>query len=167
MTTKFMGMYGGSINTSTIISSFYIDGQPGKQSYPVSSAAGVIILQRTGSSISKPIMAASASGSLRTVDGVASAILRMLLLDEDPGTAVCSSPSIYYDYRDRQYHCDSSIEFLDGLKQKFGIDCVDVPHGDHQANDRIVMAARHRVSDGDVVAALHDADSSFNYAVGY
>ncbi|KIH50559.1 hypothetical protein ANCDUO_19362 [Ancylostoma duodenale] len=112
-------------------------------------------------------MAASASGSLRTVDGVASAILRMLLLDEDPGTAVCASPSIYYDYRDGQYHCDGSAEFLGGLKKEFGIDCMDVPHGDNKANDRIVMAARRRVSDGDVVAAMHDADSNFNYAVGY
>ncbi|EYC06920.1 hypothetical protein Y032_0073g773 [Ancylostoma ceylanicum] len=158
-----------STNTSSGISPFYIvtDGEHAKESNPVSSAAGVMILHRRGSSVSEPIMAASASGSLRTVDGVASAILRMLLLNEDPGSAVCASPSIYYDYRDGQYHCDGSIEFLDGLHREFGIECLDVPRGDQEANDWIVIAARHRVDDGDIVAAMHDADLNFNYAVGY
>lgn len=49
-------------------------------------------------------MAATASGSERTVEGVANAILRMLLLNEGPGNAVETMP-VYVDHRDGRSHC--------------------------------------------------------------
>ncbi|KAK5975378.1 hypothetical protein GCK32_021656 [Trichostrongylus colubriformis] len=103
-------------------------------------------------------MAATASGSLRTVEAVSTAILRMLWFDEDPGAAVCAS-SVFHDYRNGICYCDKRCE------QRLG--CATVESGDLEAQDRIAMAIRRRSLNGDLIAATDDRDPDFNYAVGY
>ncbi|WKX95801.1 hypothetical protein Q1695_012336 [Nippostrongylus brasiliensis] len=132
-----------------------------RRSLPVSSAAGAFIMTRTiGSASLEPIMAVTASGSLRTVEAVSTTILRMLLLDLGPGEAICC-PSAFYDYRDGQVYCDEDV------KRWKSIPCKVIPKDDLEAQDRVIMAVRKRNNQTRLIAATDSRDRSFNYAVGY
>ncbi|VDO48321.1 unnamed protein product [Haemonchus placei] len=129
-----------------------------ERSNPVSSSAGLVMMRKKfdGAPL-QLIMAATASGSVRTVEAVSTTILRMLWLDEDPGAAVCA-PSVYHDYRDEKCYCDKGCKITS---------CRRVPAEDLEARDRIVMAIRRRSINGVLTAATDDRDPDFNYAVGY
>ncbi|KAK6054279.1 hypothetical protein COOONC_08216 [Cooperia oncophora] len=143
---------------SNTISSFYGANDTVK-SRPVSSSAGVLIMRKKWDGAPLQLyMAATASGSLRTVEAVATVILRMLWLDEDPGTAACAS-SLYHDYRDGHCYCDKGCQHGPG--------CTTTPPRDLEAQDRIVMAIKRRSANSALVAATDDRDPDFNYAVGY
>ncbi|VDP27309.1 unnamed protein product [Heligmosomoides polygyrus] len=84
----------------------------------------------------------------------------MLVLDLEPGEAIAGG-SVFYDYRDEKAYCDREA------KRIKAISCTVVRDDDWEANDRVVMAVRRRTDHGDMVAAINDKDSTFNYAVGY
>uniref|UniRef100_A0A1I7XUP1 FACT complex subunit n=1 Tax=Heterorhabditis bacteriophora TaxID=37862 RepID=A0A1I7XUP1_HETBA len=70
------------------------------------SAAGLIVAYMNKLNYSLPLMVASASGSVRTVEAVSTVLLRMLLLNESPGEAI-TAPAAYWDVRDGKYYCES------------------------------------------------------------
>ncbi|ETN80896.1 hypothetical protein NECAME_02295 [Necator americanus] len=68
------------------------------------SAASVVVADKSHND--EPIIVATASGSIRTVEAVASVVLRMLLFDENPGEAIHSNAS-FYDFQKRTFFCEN------------------------------------------------------------
>ncbi|EYB94420.1 hypothetical protein Y032_0172g383 [Ancylostoma ceylanicum] len=132
----------------------------GKKSTPFSSAAGVMIVQ-TVRGISKALMAATASGRERTVEGVANAILRMLLLEKGAGDAV-EAIDAYVDQRDGRSHCSPKMN--ERLKLSFNYVCDSLAH---RKPKRTVMAAERRSQAPHVTMALSQQYDDYNYASGF
>uniref|UniRef100_A0A158PAG0 Aminoacyl-tRNA hydrolase n=1 Tax=Angiostrongylus cantonensis TaxID=6313 RepID=A0A158PAG0_ANGCA len=129
----------------------------------LSSAAGLMIIDKGANNA--PIIVASASGSLRTVEAVASVILRMLIFDEEPGAAIHANAS-FYDTEDPGFYCENNDEkFLKEMEKK-GISCFPLKQDKFAHMDRIAMAIRQRLPKGRLIAAVDRRAQDFNYAVG-
>ncbi|KAK6753079.1 hypothetical protein RB195_012592 [Necator americanus] len=127
------------------------------------SAASVVVADKSHND--EPIIVATASGSIRTVEAVASVILRMLLFNEDPGEAIHSNAS-FYDFQKRTFFCENKdYQFLSELASH-GINCSTSILSYFEQHDRKAMAAsRHR--NGRILAAVDQRPEEFNYAVGF
>ncbi|VDM61457.1 unnamed protein product [Angiostrongylus costaricensis] len=129
----------------------------------LSSAAGLMVIDKVANNA--PIIVASASGSLRTVEAVASVILRMLMFDEEPGAAIHANAS-FYDTEDPRFYCENNDEkFLKEMEKK-GISCFPLKQDNFAHMDRIAMAIRQRLPNGRLIAAVDRRARDFNYAVG-
>uniref|UniRef100_W6NDR4 Anoctamin n=1 Tax=Haemonchus contortus TaxID=6289 RepID=W6NDR4_HAECO len=130
-----------------------------------SSAADLMVVDKSnGGSLH---IVASASGSIRTVEAVASVVLRMLLFDERPGAAINANAS-FYDFEQNKFYCENQDkDFLKELKS-YGIEeCLPVDPTNIPHIDRIAMAARRRPPNGRIVAAVDRRSFDFNYAAGF
>ncbi|EYC23875.1 hypothetical protein Y032_0015g2883 [Ancylostoma ceylanicum] len=132
----------------------------GEKSIQFSSTAGVMIVQTTRG-VPKALMAASASGSERTVEGVANAILRMLILKKGAGVAV-GTLDAYVDHKDGRSHCTHSVS--ETLKFLFNYKCDS---HDHQKPKRTIMAAEAGSQAPQITLALSQEFGGYNYASGY
>ncbi|KAL6737138.1 hypothetical protein Aduo_010808 [Ancylostoma duodenale] len=132
----------------------------GEKSIPFSSAAGVMIVERT-KGITKALMAATASGTERTVEGVANAILKMLLLKKGAGDAV-ETLDAYVDHKDGRSHCRSTVS--ETLKRLFDYNCDSI---DHQHPKRTTMAAEAGSHAPRITLAINQMYGGYNYACGF
>ncbi|KHJ90710.1 hypothetical protein OESDEN_09439 [Oesophagostomum dentatum] len=132
----------------------------GDKSLPYTSSAGVM-LTLTKDGETRAVMAASASGSEGTVQGVADAILTMIY-HRTAGKAV-ESKHVYLDLSDGRIHCS---DFGNKHFMKWygtGCDLVDDPKP-----DRKIMAMLLDQDDYDfALMAMTQEDDDYNYAVGY
>ncbi|WKX91426.1 hypothetical protein Q1695_009904 [Nippostrongylus brasiliensis] len=108
-----------------------------------------------------PILSVSASGTERTVEGVANAALRVLLLKEAAGDAVRPEPA-YLEPRDGKLYCTQIMNAM--LQEKFDRTC-DVLNVKHP--DRRVMIADGTTQAPQIVLAMTQAYGEYNYATGY
>ncbi|VDL65350.1 unnamed protein product [Nippostrongylus brasiliensis] len=113
-----------------------------------------------------PIIVVSSSGSMRTVDVVASAALRMLMFDEKPGNAVRANSS-FYDFETTEFHCeDRSEEFLKVLEEVHNITCSPLSNKTYHM-DRVAMVIRRQQPKGGLLGAYDNRGHDFNYPAGF
>ncbi|KAJ1373410.1 hypothetical protein KIN20_035799 [Parelaphostrongylus tenuis] len=129
----------------------------------LSSAAGLMVVDKNANDA--PIIVASASGSIRTVEAVAYVVLRMLIFDEEPGAAIHANAS-FYDFANPGFYCEDSDEKFLKEMEKNGITCSPLNQDNFAHMDRVAMAIRRRLPNGRLVAAVDRRAQDFNYAVG-
>ncbi|XGW20512.1 hypothetical protein V3C99_003923 [Haemonchus contortus] len=132
----------------------------GDKSVEYCSAAGIVIVEsRPG--YSTPVMAAAASGTERTVEGVANAILRVLLLKNQAGEAV-NPEKAFLNPADGMVYCEELLNafFMDQFDFKCHRKQVIKP-------DRSVMIAERFLSSRNMTFAMTQTYGEYNYAVGY
>ncbi|KAK5976658.1 hypothetical protein GCK32_008471 [Trichostrongylus colubriformis] len=108
-----------------------------------------------------PVMAAVASGTERTVEGVANAILRVLLLGNATGDAVTPERA-YLDPVNGMMTCDKYTEAQ--FKEHFGVACHT---NKWREPDRSVMIAEMHLMKPSITCAMTQSLGEYNYAVGY
>ncbi|KAK6727275.1 hypothetical protein RB195_005152 [Necator americanus] len=131
----------------------------GKRSLPFTSSAGVMVIKKSGGT-TKGFLVATASGSERTVEGVANAILWMLLLKSGAGTAV-KTKDAYLDTTDGLTHCTPSMNKK--LKSLFNFACDSLVH---KEPNRTVMAWERRDAQA-FTLALSQKYGGYNYAAAW
>ncbi|KAK6029924.1 hypothetical protein OSTOST_03954 [Ostertagia ostertagi] len=132
----------------------------------ITSAAGLIVVDK--SKHHSAFIAATASGSLRTVEAVASAVLRMLLFDEEPGAAI-NANATFHDFVRGGFYCENQDEkFLEAIQNYANMtSCLPVDTSNVAHVDRVAMAVRRRLPDGRLVGAVDGRAVDFNYAAGF
>ncbi|WKX91428.1 hypothetical protein Q1695_009904 [Nippostrongylus brasiliensis] len=138
----------------------FIDVDGHRSTFEYRSAAGITIFRKY-SDYYTPILSVSASGTERTVEGVANAALRVLLLKEAAGDAVRPEPA-YLEPRDGKLYCTQIMNAM--LQEKFDRTC-DVLNVKHP--DRRVMIADGTTQAPQIVLAMTQAYGEYNYATGY
>ncbi|KIH45049.1 hypothetical protein ANCDUO_24916 [Ancylostoma duodenale] len=113
----------------------------------------------------EPVIIASASGSVRTVEGVASVVLRMLLFNENPAEAIRANAS-FYDFEQGGFFCENNDKTFREQLDKKGVTCSNITRFHSEQHDRVAMAAR-RQRNGRIVAAVDQRPGEFNYAIGF
>ncbi|CAJ0593782.1 unnamed protein product [Cylicocyclus nassatus] len=98
--------------------SSFVD-KDGARSPPFLPSAGIVVVSNFHNK-SRPIIAATASGRERLVEGVANTVLRLLLINEGAGMAV-KPIDAYLDASDGLTHC--SEELYNRLKKWFNFAC--------------------------------------------
>ncbi|KJH40695.1 hypothetical protein DICVIV_13343 [Dictyocaulus viviparus] len=129
----------------------------------LSSAAGVMVVDKLAQD--NPIIVASASGSIRTVEAVSTVVLRMLMFDDEPGAAIDADAS-FYNVEDSEYYCENNKKQFIKEMEKYGIRCLPINHNNFTHIDRIAMAVRKRHRKNRLIAAIDRRAIDFNYAVG-
>ncbi|EYB95396.1 hypothetical protein Y032_0160g3333 [Ancylostoma ceylanicum] len=121
------------------------------------SAASIMVVDTSHDD--NPIIVASASGSVRTVEAVASVVLRMLLFDESPAEAIRANAS-FYDFQQGTFFCENTNKLFRAKLEAKSIRCESTTMDYSKQHDRIAMAAR-RQKNGRLVAAVDQRPEPF------
>ncbi|KAK5985118.1 hypothetical protein GCK32_015236 [Trichostrongylus colubriformis] len=136
------------------------------ESQPFTSAADLMLVDAYSKNNKKLLMQVSASGSVRTVEAVSTVMLRILLLNEQPGEAI-HRKAAFYDPRKGQFFCENEqIRVM--LREKQKMLCNEMEKDDSMANDRFVIAASVRPSLREYIRiGVTQRSDDWNYPVGY
>lgn len=138
----------------------FVDINGEKSAVEYCSAAGIALFESSPES-KTPLMAAAAMGTERTVEGVANAILKVLLLKEQAGWAVKPAGS-YLNPADGKIYCD--IRDYRAFYNRFGVKCDVV--GAHEPNRMVMIAEKYHYKPS-ITMAITQSFGEYIYGSGF